>query len=337
MPAVKMPVPSAVPLVDGVLHLTNSEMTAWRTCRRDWYLRYYLGFVPRVGPEAGSPLSIGTAYHDALAAYYDQFREENLTADVRMPVEFVAPVYAAAEANEPHRKIELANEQELVTIMLDGYGQWINDDGLDADLRILAAETKVEVPLVKDGAGVVHATLLTKLDARVERISTTERLALEHKTTTNLKQNMFVLQGDSQCLTEHLAEKLALVNSGADGRRADGVLYNMARKVKRTGTAKPPFYGREHVWHSDAELRSHYVHMHSIACSILDARRRLDAGESHHTVCPPTVDKAVAWRTGFLTYYLLMDEGGDWVAALDDHYVQGNPLDRYTGTASLED
>ena len=321
----------------GPLRLTNSEMASFKLCRRDWYLRYYLGLVPRIGPVAGSPLSIGTAVHDALAAYYEQFVEGRMSADVKMPVEFVGAVYAAAIANEPHREVELATEQDLVTIMIDGYGSWLEEEGHDADLRILAPETRVEVPLVVTGDGEVLATLMSKLDARVERISTTERLALEHKTCTNLKQNLPVLQGDSQLLTEHLVEKMSLVAAGESGRRADGVLYNMLRKVKRTGTAKPPFYGREHVWHNDAELRNHHAHAWSIATSILEARRRLDAGESHHTVCPPSVGRELSWKSGFLAYYVLVDDGSDWAAALDDHYVQGDPLARYDGTTSIDD
>lgn len=326
------------------IRLTNSEMSTFRLCRRDWYLRYYREFVPIVGPAAGSPLSIGTAFHDALASYYDQFTQagEALRSGkpAIAPVHFVGPVYARAIENEPHRQIELENEQELVTLMLDGYGEWLESEAADADLRVLAPETMLEKPLVVGADGSVLATLLSKIDARVEKLSTGERLALEHKTCQSLKQALPLLQCDTQLLTEHLLEMLDIRDRGASvedaSLRAQGVLYNMSRKVKRTASAKPPFYGREQVVHNVQELRSHWAHCQSTALQILDCRARLDAGESHQLVCPPSPSRELTWKSGFFKYYVLMNDGSDWERAVLDEYKVGDALERYAGTKSYE-
>jgi hypothetical protein len=56
-----------------------------------------------------------------------------------------------------------------------------------------------------------------------------------------------------------------------------GILVNLLKKVKRTASAKPPFYARVDVPHNIHELRNHWKHVVHRA-EIADAERRLDAG-----------------------------------------------------------
>lgn len=311
----------------GVLRLTNSEMGLWRSDRRHWYLSYYRRLRPKPSPSAGTPLAIGTRIHDALAAYY--VPEGETPAD---PVAWIEASYLMSIEQDPIAEDELLKEKDLTKTMVEGYMDWLAETGVDAELRVLAPETKVEVPLIEG------ATLLSKLDARVMRESDGARLALEHKTVQSLTEPLAFLQTDYQLRTEHLVEMLDLKNRGLDAEamRARGVLYNMLRKVKRTARANPPFYGREEVDHNVHELRNHFQHCATIAAEIIDAHRRLDAGESHHAVCPPSPSRESNWRNPFFNLYPLMDDGSDYEAAFADLLEVYDPLERYEGTTSFD-
>ena len=60
----------------------------------------------------------------------------------------------------------------------------------------------------------------------------------------------------------------------------------LLRRVKRTASAKPPFYGRHEVRHNTQELRSHWLHIIAIAQETDRARERIDRGTDHHSVVP---------------------------------------------------
>lgn len=312
---------------NGVLRLTNSEMALWRSDRRHWYLACYRRLRLRPTSSAGSPLAIGTRIHDALAAYY--VPEGQTPAD---PVAWIEMSYATSIEADPIAEADLLKERDLTQTMIEGYVQWLAETGIDAELQVLAPETKVEVPLT------ASATLLSKLDARVLRESDGARLALEHKTCQSLTEPLAFLQTDYQLRTEHLVELLDLQNRGLDAEteRARGVLYNMLRKVKRTATAKPPFYGREEVDHNIHELRNHHQHCVTIAHEIMRAHELLDAGASHHVICPPSPSRESTWKNPFFNFYPMMDDGSDYEAAFSDLFQTYNPLERYDGTSSYD-
>lgn len=309
-----------------VLRLSNSEMKLWRSDKRHWYLSIYRRLAKRVEEEPGSALSLGNRIHDALAAYYDQSNSQD-------PVDFATGVMQKRLDEQPAMEDELLAEHKLVSLMLSGYLEWLEETGADANLRILGSERTVEIELVPG------INLLSKLDAPVERVSDGARLALEHKTVGNLEQHMPLLKSDSQFLTEHLARFLDAIRSGMSEEEAQqdchGVLLNCLRKVQRTAKAKPPFYGRTDVPHNIIELRNHWKHCVGIGYDILAARARLDAGESHHTVCPPNASRESTWSNPFLKIYAMMDDGSDYEGALADMFVESDPLERYVGSEAL--
>lgn len=323
------------PTATGTLRLTNSEMGGWRLDRRTWYLSYYRQLKPRSVPQPGSALSIGNRIHDCLAESW-YVAEGTRRGD---PLQWLESYYAEAIAQDLFNEDGYLKEKKLTTAMIEGYLEHLAATGIDQDITVLAPETMVEVPLLRHPeTGEVLATLLSKLDARCELESTGQRLALEHKTVGSLTQVMALLQSDTQVLTEHLVEYRDLKAKGADGDRAQGVMYNMLKKVQRTGTARPPFYGREIVTHNLAELKSHWLHCQAIATEILSARARLDAGESHHTVCPPSPSRDLTWRNGTMfNLFVLMDDGSDWEAVIGDILVPVDPLERYQGVTSYGD
>jgi hypothetical protein len=319
-----------------MIRLTNSETKNWKRCKRKWYLSQYRGLSKR-GVTFDNPLSIGTRMHDAIQHYYtpglDQSPEECLER-------FEAQLTADLEAH-PTMASDIEREADLCRIMLEGYFQWLEEEGEDSDLRVVEPESEMESPLLRGEDGEVQATILSKVDARVERVSDGKRGALEHKTVGgSFKQVLPMLQVDTQLLTEHLVEFLHLLEQGeeATNNRADFVLYNMLRKVKRTASAKPPFYERHEVRHTLAELRNHWKHTVAVALDIAEARNRLDAGEDHHDICPPTpINRMCTWDCDYAEVCLpgRLDDGQDPEPMLDDFYETVDPLERYRSEVGL--
>ena len=309
-----------------VLRLSNSEMAAYRRCKRKWWLGTYRRLESKVPPAPGSALSIGDEVHDALAAYYDPERRAD-------PIAFAETAFEKQAREQPILEDAIRKERELVIAMLSGYLEWLEESGADADLKIVGSETMVEVRLAED------INLLSKLDAPVERVSDGAKLALEHKTTGALDQPLVIMKQDTQFLTEHLARFMHAQEAGASAEEAygtcQGVLVNMLRKVKRTATAKPPFYGRQDVLHNVHELRHHWRHVMAVAREIQATAAVLDTGISHHAVCPPNPTKNCSWDCPFFLVCVMADDGSDFEGALEALYQEHDPLERYAQAVAL--
>jgi hypothetical protein len=302
--------------------LSNSEMKGFQRCQRRWWLGQYRRLAPKQRDVANKPLGIGSRLHNALQVYYTPGLED---PDYEMWAAFDREL-AEDIGNNPFKEADLRKEADLVRKMLEGYFEWLEETGLDADLELVSAEGEMRVPH-SDGVD-----LISKIDVRVRKRSDPDvRGALEHKSVGSLTEPLRKLQVDSQLLTEHLVEFLALKEEGREEDRAEFVLYNMLRKVKRTANAKPPFYGREEIRHSREELRSHWKHVLGISQQILRTIERLDAGEDPHVVCPPNVTGDCHWECPFAKPCLsgMFDDGSEVEAHLADHFEEADPLERY--------
>ena len=292
--------------------LTNSEMAAFQACRRGWWLTYYRQ-LKRVHDWSSLP-SIGTTYHSALELYYREGRTD--VADlVRMWTDELVAEY-------PDLEKEIRKDGELAAIMVEGYFIWLEQEGADIGYQVVGAEEAVEVPL--EGT---HYRLRGKIDARLEREADGAWLQLEHKTVGNLKDIPRYAQNAPQFLTYDL---LAFLKAKEEGDRpTDGVIINMAKRVLRTARANPPFYARHEVRHNVDELRNHFRHVVAIAKQIEEARNRLDAGESHHDVCPPSNGRNHLFTCRCAPVTAMFDDGSDAEGYLADFYQQHDPWERY--------
>lgn len=318
------------------LRLSNSEMATWRDCRRKWYLGVYHGYKPKKF-DFGRPTGLGTRVHDVLSLHYDP-RIETFDA-----IGYIKEMGRKDIEDHPSYEDDITKDVMLATIMVEGYLQWLEEEGVDSDLRMVAPEAIMETPMAvwQNRGHKVPINLLSKIDARVEREYDGVRFSLEHKTVQSLTTPLPLLQIDSQLLTEHLTEYLALRSEVGDEeaseRRAGGVLYNMMKKVKRTASAKPPFYGREEVRHNMNELRNHWTHVMSIADDILNAHADLEEGKSHQEVCYPSPGKDCTWKCDFFNVCGMFDDGiSDTEMAMNDLYVKKNHLERYDEATPFE-
>lgn len=291
--------------------LTYSEMRAWQTCPRGWWLSYYRRL--RKSRELSSLPNIGNLVHAGLETYY---RDMSLN-----PVELVMARLDELYEEYPEYALQIARDGELAVIMLEGYLEEVVNSGMDADFEYVGSEQIVE-------AEVGPYRLRGKIDARLRRVSDGALLQLEHKTTSNFADLIKTAQSNAQFLTYDLLAYL----TKPDGVATDGVILNMLRRVKRTVRAKPPFYLRHEVRHNANELRAHWNHVIAIGDQISSARRALDAGQDHHRVVPPSVGREHGWENGGCAckdVTTMFDDGSDVEGYLAEFYEQYDPLERY--------
>lgn len=297
------------------IEISNSEMETFRDCRRKWWLQYVRRLVPIRVSKVG-PLPLGTRVHAALESYYidgtDLLQRYNeLTEQERNFME--------AEGL-PDEKFD--DEAELGRIMLEGYLQWVEEEGLDSDLEVIGVEERLRYPIEING---VTANLLGKVDLRVVRKFSGTRAVLDFKTAASFGRYNDISHMTTQLKTYLLLDKLV----GDPNTRVDTGIYRLLKKVKRTARATPPFYEEMLVTHNDFTLRNFWHQVHGIFRDILVTRAAIEAGGDpmFHVYPNPTAD--CRWKCPFVQICPLFDDGSDVDAAISDLYVEGDPYAYY--------
>jgi hypothetical protein len=260
------------------------------------------------------PLPLGSRIHAALEGYY---------TDGRDPVEVhreLAQVDRLKLLDEGRDITELDNEADLGRIMLEGYMEWIAETGADSDIEVVGAEQFVHADILD---GVVR--LIGKLDLRIKRRTDDVRLFVDFKTAGNFSDFTRMAAQDEQQLMYHLLEML---QPGED-ERCDGGMYRLLKKVKRTASARPPFYEQVEVRHNAISVRNFWKRVHGIASDILHARRALDNGGDHQVIAYPTPKRDCSWDCPFVQMCPMVDDGAAWERFLEDHFEEGDHLERY--------
>jgi hypothetical protein len=318
---------------DGVYRFSNSELKTWMRCPRKWWLSYGRMLAPTAAKTTG-PLAIGNRVHEALATYYaGEWDREAALATYKATAQ--SDVDTTLETDPFADTKKLMSELELGQIMLEGYFDWVEETGADEMLEIIAPETAIEAPLNIAGDQ-VH--LRGKLDVRVRRKFDDARMFMDHKTCASLDQFNQSAQMETQFLTYQLLERLeAWAIGGDDGERADGGIYNLLRKVKRTAQAKPPFYDRIEVRHNDVELRNYYVRVHGVVRQVLNAERALNDGVAHQYVVPPNPTRDCQWDCPFKVVCPMFDDGSRAEDFVNAYYVTIDPDARYMTEEAKKD
>jgi hypothetical protein len=323
---------------DGLKQLTNSEVSVWQRCRRKWWLAVYrqlgLAQVDYMGYRA-----IGGRVHRALAAWYvpeGQERTDPREALERVIVEDwtalaaqvrARPSYGDSEQTIADLSARFNDAVSLERAMIEGYVQWMAENGDDANLRVIAPETEMSAVIegeVADEHVVFRARAL--LDVRLRRVTDGARLFEDHKTVGNFADKIKLLRQDPQMLHYHLLEFL---NSSEGDERCDGALYNMLRRVKRTAKAKPPFYERVEVHHNSIEIDSYRRRLLGVARDIMRAERELAAGGDPLSIVYPHPTGDCSWDCDFYAICHMLDDGSRVEDALSALYVIQDPMARY--------
>jgi hypothetical protein len=315
---------------DGMRHVSNSEIQCFKECRRRWYLQYVRKLV-RIREDPTGPAHLGTRVHKALAWYYDFARMPCPTAQPT-PDEILAfhDADVVWDLNEfPEREEDINKEADLSRIMLEGYFEWLEEEGMDEGLVIVGSEQALEYEILP---GVI---LQGKLDIRVLREFDGARMVLDHKTVQNFTDPTRMLPFDEQVRTYLMLERLC----NPDNTRIDGAIWNMLRKVKRTSTAKPPFYERCEVFVNDFVLRDFYTRTVNVIQEMLELERLTEplpiinarlALTSANEIAYPRPTRDCHWKCPFFGVCPVMDDSSKDAEGLTHILFQeGDPYARY--------
>lgn len=293
-----------------VMHASNSSIQAWKRCRRKWWLAYYVGWKPKERKVVG-PLALGGRVHSALEAMY---------RDGLDPVDAHAAIVERerAELLSSGYDIESFEEDaELGRIMLEGYKQWVADEGLDAGLTLLGVEQKLTLPLY-DG----EVMLIGKMDLRVQT-SEDSRAVLDFKTAARFSDY------DLAPMFEQGPTYWILDRTSDPSQRIDSFKLRLLKKVKRTARATPPFYEEIDVRYNAFAMRNFWARLHGVLRDMLRAKKALDAGGNPMAVVYPTPKRECSWDCDFVRICPMFDSGEAADELLNAEFEVGNPFDYY--------
>lgn len=296
-----------------VVSVSNSELATFKECRRKWWLTYYRGLTPKNVPMHG-PLALGTRIHYALEMYYTDHSDP---IEVFVNTVEEDRVWLLAEERDT---TDFDKEAELGRIMLEGYLEWLEETGADSDLEVVSAEQKLIVPIM-DG----KVNIIGKLDMRVKRKIDGVRLFMDHKTAASASNVTRTAHMNWQPKMYLLLEML----KDDEDQRCDGMIYNILKKVKRTATAKPPFYERVEIRHNKETMRAFWLQVHGVIQQIIATRAALDAGHDPHVVAYPTPTNDCTWKCPFYAACPMFDDGSAAEHMIEDYFVQADPYKRY--------
>lgn len=300
--------------MSGIVRLSNSEIQTFKDCRRRWWLTYYRRLKPREKTMTGA-LALGSRIHQALDDHY---------------AKGVPLLKAHSDLVETEKQLLLADfrdvsdletEAELGRIMLEGYEQWVEENGIDAELEMISTEETIIAPLF---GGAVE--LQGKLDMRVRRKTDGVRLFRDFKTVGgSLSEFSNMAHMNEQVMTYMLLE----ATKADESNRSEGGIFTMLKKVRRTASAKPPFYDQIEIRHNVFTLRSFWNRIHGAIGDLMRVRTALDAGEAHSFVAYPTASRDCKWKCQFFAICPMFDDGSAAEQALSEMYEESDPYAYY--------
>jgi RecB family exonuclease len=301
------------------IRISNSEIQTFKDCRRRWWFSYYRRLKPKQQEFTGA-LALGSRIHEALDQYYSSDMELDLLEIHSKLVEADRKILMDAYRDTS----DLESEAELGHIMLAGYLEWVEEEGIDVELERISNEEIISMPMF-DG----RVELQGKLDMRVRRKSDGARMFRDFKTVGG----SFTEFGSTAHMNEQILTYMVLeAAQNKNGERSDGGIFTMLKKVKRTANAKPPFYQQIEVRHNIYALRNFWKRLTGAVGDMLNVRDQLDAGADHQLVAYPKPSRDCKWKCQFFSVCPLMDDGSAAEAAIEDSFAVGNPYDYYGNT-----
>lgn len=300
--------------------ISNSEIQTFLRCRRKWWLSYIEGWRPIVSATSYvGPLALGSRVHKVLEGYY---KKGLSLADEHARLLEEARVMMADDGFSLEK---LDTEGELGRLMLEGYEEWVESEGLDADLATLGVEEILKYDILP---GMVR--LIGKIDLRVHRLRDDTRAILDFKTSANFADVTVTAHMAPQLLTYMVLDHA----TGDEKTRVDGGIYRMLKKVKRGPRAIPPYYQELVVRHNVFFLRSFWQRLRGTLTDMYNARRAIESGEDPMYHAYPTPTRDCSWSCPFLKICPMFDDGSGAADALRDAFTRTDPYDYYHDSES---
>jgi hypothetical protein len=299
---------------ERIIKISNSEIQTFKDCRRRWWLTYYRRLKPRNKDLTGA-LALGTRIHNALDQHYSTgIPLLKAHADL-VEVDRTLLIGGFRDTND------LDSEAELGRIMLEGYLQWVEDNGIDSDLEMTSTEEIISMPMFNG-----EVELQGKLDMRVRRKSDGVRMFRDFKTVGgSLSEFSNLAHMNEQVLTYMLLE----ATKADEKHRSDGGIFTMLKKVKRSATAKPPFYDQIEVRHNTFSMRSFWNRIHGNIADMMRVRTALDEGGDPAYNAYPRPSRDCKWKCNFFAVCPMFDDGSAAEQALEDMFIVDDPYAYY--------
>jgi RecB family exonuclease len=298
-----------------VYTLSNSEIQTFKDCRRKWWLTYYRRLKPKQQKFTG-PLALGSRVHEALDQYYSngtpllEAHAKLVEADRKL---------LSADFRDP---TDLDSEADLGRIMLEGYLQWVEEEGIDNELEMISTEEILNMPMF-DGS----VNLTGKIDMRVRRKADGVRMFRDFKTVGgSFSQFYSTAHMNEQILTYMLLENHA---NGGTEERSEGGIFTLLKKVKRTANAKPPFYDQFEVRHNIFSMRSFWQRLHGTVTDLMKMKTALDEGAAHQAVAYPRPSNDCTWKCPFFSVCPMFDDGSGAEDAITEMFAESDPYEYY--------
>ena len=274
-------------------------------------------------------MALGSRIHDALEAFYVPPTESPAN-----PLDVFARGVEEDLDAHPEEVERIEKDAELGRIMLEGYMDWLEETGADSQLEVIAPEEAVEFTWGSYMG--VKAIFMGKLDVRVLDKFTGARRWLDHKTTNSISRVVDIAYMNEQFKSYSLLEYMDAQQQGPTAPEegpvpwSDGGIINILRRVKRTASAKPPFYHREEVHYNAHVMENMRVRIDETIRDIIMLRARLDEGANPSRVAYPTPGNDCTWKCEFFAVCPIMDEGPDRADGfLEQYFEEGDPYERY--------
>ena len=307
------------------IQISNSEIQTFKSCKRKWMLGVYYGLSPDKEEFVG-PLPLGVRIHNALDHYYTEGVKDSHPMDeyVRLQNADNLRFADSPDASNSEAVSKFQKESELGRIILEGYLDWVEEEHADTEIEFIVNEIALRYfPEEFDG----RVEIIGKIDALVRRIFSDTYAILDFKTAQHFKDYL-VASHHSEQLPLYINLKNKTAKPGEP--KVDGGRYRLLKKVKRTGTAKPPFYQDVDVRFNKKSLDAHWKRTIGTIQEILDLRQNLDDNKDHLVYAYPT--QKMGWECQTCPFFkgcFMLDDGSDAEGFFTDFYVQKDPNARY--------
>lgn len=280
----------------------------------------YLGLRAKKEELIG-PLPLGTRIHNALEAYYAK-GEHASDAYNRLQRIDNRKFLETDGASFPDNVDKFNAESELGRIMVEGYVEWAEETNVDSGIIISGVE-KILSHHIEE---IPRVTLIGKIDVEARRPLDNSRAVMDHKSAISFNPYYQFAHMSEQLKMYTMLEGL----DPADDTPLDGGIYNLLKKVKRTKTAKPPFYERIDVRFNKHTLNSFYMQTLGTVSDMERVRDALDSGQDHRWVAYPKPQ--MDWHCGKCPFFQvcpMLDDGSMAEEYLAEKFHQVDPNARY--------
>lgn len=222
-------------LQGGKLVLSNSEITKFLKCHREWGLNYIDRWAPQ---KEKYNFVFGEAIHSVLETFY-------LTGDETETLHKLDVVFN----NHP----QLVKDKIMAQKMVTGYFSWIDPNELS---QVKSIEDTYECPVgvieidddKKYGEFAENNQIEVVVRSKLDLVLEGDRI-VDHKTTGTIAST-YMSEWNLQARTYSLVYSLHEKNIPT-------FFFNYLRKVKQTKAAKPPFYKRDQILINQGILDNH--------------------------------------------------------------------------------